>query len=418
MAETRNPGKVAVPPPPKPIEDADRSELPEGVRKLPEESLCPSCGRFVGAYEKCPYCGAELKKRMSLKLWRRISVIGAVAGLLIMWYAAARMEPELVQIGAITETHSNAIIRISGVVAERGLDAAKGMVKLKIADASGAISVVGFGVLPKLQALGNLPKVGDKIDLTGSVQISDQYGKSIFLNVPSRLKILEPPPVREAKIAQLNDSWLNTKAAVTGTVKFPPRYGKCTITDGVEELVVVLEAANLGDGIPEFKVGEGVKVTGVIVDSKGKMAIIPGCVEDIVSAEVAAVAIAKKKIAEITLEMIGQPVEVEGQVTEFFAFKKGGGSVTISDGTGRLGVPVFAQTFEEIPGAEKLKTPGTKVRVRGTVGEYKGKVQVQPASADGITINPAAAPAAPAAPAVPANPARPANPAGPSDEGR
>ncbi|MCX6348456.1 MAG: hypothetical protein NTV79_02990, partial [Candidatus Aureabacteria bacterium] len=215
------------------------------------------------------------------------------------------------QIGAITETHSNAIIRISGLVAERGLDAAKGMVKLKIADATGTISVVGFGVLPKLRALGNLPKVGDMVELTGSVQISDQYGTSLFLNVPSRLEIdKKAPPAREAKIAQLNDSWLNTKAAVTGTVKFPPRYGKCTITDGVEELVVVLEASNLGKDIPEFKAGEGVKITGVIVDSKGKMAIIPGCVEDIVSAEVAAVAIAKKKIAEITLEMIGQPVEV------------------------------------------------------------------------------------------------------------
>ena len=213
MAENRDP-RMGAAQPPKPIENADRSL--SGVKELPEEALCPSCGRFVGAYEKCPYCGAELKKRMSLKLWRRISVIGAVAGLLIMWYAATRLQPELVQVKEIGETHNNAILRVSGVVTERGLDEARGMIRFKVADATGAISVVGFGVLPKLQKLGNVPRVGDRIDLAGQVQISDQYGTSLFLNVPHRLRILEAEAARESKISKINDSWLNSRATVTG----------------------------------------------------------------------------------------------------------------------------------------------------------------------------------------------------------
>jgi DNA/RNA endonuclease YhcR with UshA esterase domain len=417
MAENRDPRRAPVSPAAKPIENADRSAAP-AVRDLPEESLCPSCGHFVGAYEKCPYCGAELKKRMSLKLWRRISVIGAVGGILIMWYAAAKMEPELVQVAAIKETHSNAIVRINGIVTDRGLDAARGMIRLRVADATGDISVVGFQVLPKLQKLGNLPKVGDSIDITGQVQISDQYGTSLFLNIPHRLKILEASPAREAKISQLNDSWINSKAVVSGAVKYASRYGKATITDGVEELVVILDPANLGEDVPELKVGEGVKVTGVIGDSKGKMAIVPGAVEDIVSAEVAVAAVAKKKISEITLEMIDQPVEIEGTVVGFRDFKTGGGSMTLSDGAARIDVPIFASNFEAIPQAEKLKVNGTKVRVRGTVDEYNRKPQVKPGSATDITINPSASvppvsPAAPAAPAQPVSaPAQPAAPAG------
>lgn len=403
MAENRDPRMGAVQPP-KPIENADRSL--SGVKELPEEALCPSCGRFVGAYEKCPYCGAELKKRMSLKLWRRISVIGAVAGLLIMWYAAARMEPELVQVGAISETYNNAIVRIDGLVTDRELDAVKGGVKFMVADATGAISVRGFGILPKLQALGNLPKVGDRIEMVGSVQISDQYGKSVLINLPSRLKVLAAPPAREGKISQLNDSWLNGRATVSGALKFAPRYEKATISDGVGDLIVVLAVANLGEDIPEFRVGEGLRVTGVITEIKGKMAIVPGAVEDIVPAEVAMAAVAAKKISEITLEMIDQPVEIAGTVAGFRDFKSGGGSMTVSDGTGRIDVPVFASTFEAVPQAERLKVVGTKVRVRGTVDEYNQKPQVKPGGASDITINPAAS-APPAAPAQPAPPAQP-----------
>ena len=369
----------------KPIDAADTSDMSQ-VREFPEETLCPSCGRFVGAYEKCPYCGAELKKRMSLVIWKRIAVGGAVAGLFLMWLAATQMEPKLLQVADITATYNNAIVKIQGMVVGRSLEKERGMVKMRINDGSSTVSVLGFGVLPKLQALGNLPLVGDKIELVGQVQISDQYGISLFLNLPTRLKILASQPVEETKIGRLNPSWANSKIRVKGNVKVPSRFGKVTITDGAQDLVVALDPSNLGDEIPELKIGDGVEITGVLTTRKGQFLLTPGKVEDIKPLAGLIMKIAKKTIGDISLKDQGEGVEIEGRTVKFFPFKNGGGSLTVSDGTGKIEVPLFSSLFEDIPGADKLRLKGTRVKIRGTVGAYRGKPQVQPGGADNVTI--------------------------------
>ena len=373
--------------PTKPIDQADLSEEP-GVREFPEETLCPSCGRFVGAYEKCPYCGAELKKRMSLIMWKRIAVFGALAGLFLMWLAATKMEPKLLDVAEITETYNNAIIRAQGIVIERKLTEEKGMVKLKLADKTGTVTAMSFSGLPEFRKLGNLPKVGDRVDLLGQVQISDQYGATLFINFPSRVVILEAEPAAEVKISQINDTWVNSKVTVEAGVKSPPRFGKATITDGASDLILVLDEANLGEDIPVLKMGDGIRVTGLIAGSRDQMMIIPGSIEDIKLSEAVSFEISRRKIKDITLDNMNEAVEIEGKVVSFFPFKKGGGSITISDGTGRIGVPIFPSTFERIPGADRLRLKGTRVRVRGKVGEYKDQPQVQPGSADGVIILP------------------------------
>jgi RecJ-like exonuclease len=352
------------PTPEKPIDAADTSDM-GSVRDFPEETLCPSCGRFVGAYEKCPYCGAELKKRTSLRLWKRIAVGGAVAGLLLMWLAATKMEPKLLQVADITATYNNAIVKIQGMVVGRSLEKERGMVKMRVNDGSSTVSVLGFGVLPKLKKLGNLPRVGDRIELVGQVQISDQYGTSLFLNLPSRLKIMAAPAVEEARIGKLNESWANSRVRVKGNIKMPARFGKATITDGAKDLVVALDPANLGEDIPELKVGDGVEITGVLTSRKGKFVLVPGKVEDIKAVAGLVLKVARKKISEISLKDQGDLVEIEGQAVKFFPFKNGGGSLTVSDGTGKIGVPIFSSVFEQIAGADQLRLAGTRVKIRG-----------------------------------------------------
>jgi len=374
-------------PPAKPIDEADTSQEP-GVREFPEETLCPSCGRFVGAYEKCPYCGAELKKRMSLIIWKRIAVFGALAGLFLMWLAATKMAPKLLEVADITETYNNAIIRAQGMVVERQLTEDKGMVKLTLADESGSITALSFSGLPKFRELGNLPRVGDKVMLMGQVSISDQYGPSLFINLPAKVEILESQPAEEASISQINETWVNSKVTVEAGVKSPPRFGKATITDGASDLTLILDESNLGGDIPVLKMGDGVRVTGIIGGSRDQLMIIPGSAEDIELSEKVSFEVARKNIKDITLENMNEPVEIEGKVVRFFAFKKGGGSVTISDGTGQIGVPLFSSIFERIPGADRLRLKGTRVRIRGKVGEYKDQPQVQPGSADSVTILP------------------------------
>ncbi|HOO76892.1 MAG TPA: hypothetical protein PK636_02290 [bacterium] len=369
----------------KPIDQADTSRE-VGLRDYPEETLCPSCGRFVGAYEKCPYCGAELKKRMSLILWKRIAVFGTLLGLAVMWYAASRMEPAEVQIGEIGETFNNAIVTVEGVVVSRKLYADRGMIMLRIADGSGTIGAMSYKGLPEFQKLGNLPRVGDKVRTVGQIQIDAKYGKSLGLNLPHRLAILEAEEAQSTAVSQLRESLVNRRVAVEGAVKYPPRYGKVTITDGAADIVVALDEDNLGEGIPDLKVGEGVRVTGVLVVDKNDLMIVPGDAADIVAVEGVSVEIPRLAIKGVTLDQLNDVVEIEGTTAGFRAFKNGGGALTVSDGTGTISVPLFAGIFDQIKDNGLLKSSGTKVRIRGKVGEYRNQPQIQPLSAEGITI--------------------------------
>jgi len=368
-----------------PIDQADFSRE-EGVRDYPEETLCPSCGRFVGAYEKCPYCGAELKKRMSLIIWKRIAVIGTLLGLAVMWFAAANMNPPEVQIGEICETYNNAIITVEGIVVGRRIYEDRGMLMLTIADSSGKIGAMNYRDLAEFRRLGNLPQVGDRVRTVGAISIDAKYGSSLNLNLPHRFQVLEGQEPREVEIAKLGPSWTNTLITVEGGVKYPPRYGKVTISDGAADLVVSLDENNLGEGIPEVSLGDGLKVTGVVIVDKNDLLLIPGSVEDIVVTGEFSIEIPTLAVKDVSLDMLDDVVEIEGKIAGFRAFKSGGGALTVSDGTGSISVPVFASIFDQVAGSAQLKLNGTRVRIRGKVGEYRNQPQVQPLSAEGITV--------------------------------
>ena len=368
------------------IDQADLSQE-TGLREFPEETLCPSCGRFVGAYEKCPYCGAELKKRMSLIMWKKISVFGTLLGLGIMWFAAIHMNPQEVQIGNIQETYNNAQVTIQGVVISRRLDEESGSISLVIADESGSIQARSFSALPKFKELGNIPEVGDMISTVGTIGVDAVYGTSLNLGLPHRLKILDSPEAEEVKMSKLKPSYVNSRVIVSGMVKFPTRFGKLTITNGVTDVIVLLDERNLGNEIPEFATGDGLEVTGVVLSGMEGYTIVPGTVEDIKTVEDVAVGIPRKKISEITMADLGELVEVEGKVVKFKAFKGGGGAVTISDGTGRIVIgPIFSSIFDNIPDSHKLKANGTLINVKGTVDQFRRELQVQPGSAANLTI--------------------------------
>jgi len=170
-------------------------------------------------------------------------------------------------------------------------------------------------------------------------------------------------------------------------VKFPTRFNKLTITNGVTDVIVLLDPRNLGEEIPEFATGDGIEVTGVVLSGMEGYTIIPGTAEDIKTVEDVAVGIPKKKISEITMADLGELVEVEGKVVKFKAFKGGGGAITISDGTGRVEIsPLFASLFDQIPDSHKLKVPGTRVKAKGTVGQFRNNLQVKPGAAANVTV--------------------------------
>ena len=76
---------------------------------------CPSCGRFVGAHDRCPYCGTGLQKRVSLKSLRYISLIVAIVGLVCLQLMAMSRETPAKEISSITPAMNFAYIKVKGI---------------------------------------------------------------------------------------------------------------------------------------------------------------------------------------------------------------------------------------------------------------------------------------------------------------
>ncbi len=67
--------------------------------RRPAMTHCPSCGRYVGPHEACPYCGAPLTGRTSIRGVKIVAILLATVGLAALWFAATRAEVPLIQIG-------------------------------------------------------------------------------------------------------------------------------------------------------------------------------------------------------------------------------------------------------------------------------------------------------------------------------
>ncbi|MCX6356802.1 MAG: hypothetical protein NT045_02830 [Candidatus Aureabacteria bacterium] len=177
------------------------------AREFPPETLCPSCGKFVGAYEKCPYCGTELKKRMSIVFFKRAALVLAIGGLFLLWLTATKMKPQLVRIGDINARMNNAVVEVRGKVVGVTMMGKDG-IGFTVDDGSEEIRAQAFRGKAKMRDLGNIPQVGDEVSVVGSIQMTDRYGTSLMLNMPSKVRVIPAIPqkvmIEEVTLANKN----------------------------------------------------------------------------------------------------------------------------------------------------------------------------------------------------------------------
>ncbi|MDO8734001.1 MAG: hypothetical protein Q7K21_02435, partial [Elusimicrobiota bacterium] len=171
----------------------DKKEAPLREIKVSSDASCPSCGKFVGPYEKCPYCQADLKKRLSLKLVKRLSVIGSIVGLLMLWYASKMQEIPVVKISSITERMNNALVEVNGSIVGARFDETKNNFSYTVADETGKMKLNGFNALTDFKKVfgDNMPQEGDKIRVVGQLNISEKFGVSMFIKNPKRIVVTE-----------------------------------------------------------------------------------------------------------------------------------------------------------------------------------------------------------------------------------
>ncbi|MFH1623355.1 MAG: OB-fold nucleic acid binding domain-containing protein [Candidatus Aenigmatarchaeota archaeon] len=97
-------------------------------------------------------------------------------------------------------------------------------------------------------------------------------------------------------------------------------------------------------------------------------------------------------IGEITFELVGRPVLTSGFIVQRTNNADGHVFLTIEDDGARLQVPLFASFVNafEAGSSQKAKLSelrkGSLVEVQGTVGEYRGALQVVPRKPDDLRI--------------------------------
>ncbi|MDI6883955.1 MAG: hypothetical protein QMD00_02275 [Hadesarchaea archaeon] len=84
-----------------------------------EEVFCPSCRRYVGTFERCPYCGAKVPKRLAFRLLKWGALAVAVFGIMFLYLDLHGphiivKEPYQVSINEITSPMNMAQVVIQG----------------------------------------------------------------------------------------------------------------------------------------------------------------------------------------------------------------------------------------------------------------------------------------------------------------
>ena len=222
-----------------------KKETLPGHETQSDEMNCPSCGRFVGAVTKCPYCGAKVSKRMSLTATRWAAVLLATIGLFLLYLMAKNREIPVVQLGKIEPTWNFGLIRVEGTVATdaRPFKSGRGM-SFNVDDGTGRMVV--FTTERQMEALKEMnlvPKAGDRIAFDAQLNISDD--KSNLKISGLKTFVLEKAPADAVRIADLNVKLAGKTVSIVGQTAGlkPPAEGtnqpwKLTLSDGTGEIEV------------------------------------------------------------------------------------------------------------------------------------------------------------------------------------
>ncbi|MDD5555966.1 MAG: OB-fold nucleic acid binding domain-containing protein [bacterium] len=363
-----------------------------GLQGLPEETLCPSCGNFVGAYVRCPYCGAEHRRRMSIRFFRIFSMVVSLGGVFLIWLAARGIESPLIKVRDIQPLNAFAYVRVEGEVT-RSSSYADGGVSFTVDDGTGTIQVRAYGETGKeMAAAGRVPSAGDRVTAEGTLNFRGGHF-TMIVNLPEKVHVrrVDAPTLA---IASLGQEHIERKVKVQGTVTGALEFGKgttYTLSDGVGTIDVVLWHTRrdiFGDRLRLLEPGRQVSVQGRLGEYRGKLQItldFPGDLREAgpPAAPAAAPASAMAKIGDISRETLKREVVIAGTVVGLRSFSRGT-ALELADPTGKVEVVVWDSLRRDLPRADDLLKEGAILRVRGIVGEYRDRLQVVPKSAAGI----------------------------------
>ena len=354
-------------------------------------SHCSSCGRYTGPHEACPYCGARLTGRISVRTVKMFAVILATVGLAILWFAATRAEVPLIQIGQASATMNLAYVRIAGhCIRAPSYDPDGEYLSFSIGDETGEIRVSAYRAETRqIVAQNRVPALGDWVEVAGTLRVREDF-LSLTINVPDQLQITRAEPVTRA-IGSISPTDQYLRVRVQGEVDhtFEPYDGLTIITvrdetgsipAAVSEDLITLSASVL----TPFPNGQPVEVVAAVSLYGDTPQLVPASIADIAPLDQPVLVTAEKQIGELSGEDAGQAVTVRGTVTEVDPFSAGV-KFTLDDTTGAVTVLLWQDVYDGLS-AEARPKVGAEVQVEGEVSQYQGELEVIPTLPDDVRV--------------------------------
>ncbi len=358
----------------------------------PTGANCPSCGRFVGPYTTCPYCGAKLGGRISVRAVKIAAILLATVGLLALWWLARRMDIPTVSAADALGTMNMAYVRVQGrVTRSLSYDPASGYLAFWLDDGTGEVRVSSYrDVTQALLAAGKVPALGDDVTVAGTLRIREDY-VSLTLNAAGHLTLERPEPVT-LKVNTLTPLDVGLRVRIVGEVRQvrTPYEGMTLITvrDDSGEIAVAVDETTtaLTGALPEIVEGQGIEVVGAVSLYKDTPQLVPASVADIVlsAAPPAAAAIPVTSLGEAQNAALGSWVRLQGRVVLMEGFK-GGMKATLDDGTGQIMLVLWDNVYTALENPAAVDV-GAEVVVEGELGSYEDELQIVPESFRDITI--------------------------------
>ena len=353
-------------------------------------SHCPSCGRYVGPHPACPYCGARLSGRISLRIVKAVAVLLSTVGLAALWFAATRAGVPLVQIGQAGATTNMAYVRLQGHCTRApSYDADSEYLSFWIEDDTGEARVSAYRAeTQQIIALGRVPALGDRVEVAGTLRVREDY-LSLTINVPEHLNVTRAEPVERA-IGNIvpEDQYLRVR--VRGQVRstYEPYEGLTLITirDGTGSIPIAVseDIVALSGVSPTLSAGQPVEVVAAVSLYHDTPQLVPASIADIVPLSEPVPIAVERRIGELTAADTGQLAIVRGTVADLDPFSAGV-KLTLEDATGAITVLLWQSVYEGMGEGFKPGV-GAEIQVQGEVSQYQGQLEVIPEQARDVQV--------------------------------
>jgi DNA/RNA endonuclease YhcR with UshA esterase domain len=364
---------------------------------------CPSCGRYVGPHDACPYCGVAFSGRTSLRQIRIAVLLLAVGGLALLWLAATYTEVPTITIDQASALTNWARVRVQGQVSRPpAYDGATEYLSFWLADETGELHVAVYeDETRSLIRAERFPEMGDRATVQGVLRVREDF-VSLTLDGPESLELVREPAVARS-IGEITEADQYRRVQVTGQVRRirSPYPGLTLISlrdsSGEIELVVAEPLATVCASPPPFTTGQTVEVIAPISLYRGTPQLSLGCGSQLAVAAPRQPFAAERTINQIGAGQLEEWVTVRGTMGRPTPFS-GGVKHQLDDGTGTITLLLWQDLYDTLAAQERLEVGGSVVVV-GRISEYGGELEIVPELPMDVQMTAGALAVAPATPA-------------------